>query len=419
LPPPAGAPPEDGEQAPPEAAGGRASRADFSKKGRRGSHLVQRKGSEVDVAPPEETPEFDELAPMARMISTGPVSLDEIFAELATLDGLLKTTYEVAFFGITNPGKHALATMEKEFTEKTLLSSLSPPDLAARRTLMATRDGIAVLCWKGRKPEQPNQDNFFFCQTSRFRICCVADGHGEFGHWVSHWTVRIVMARLTLYLDQAEQLPKDDAITLVFDLAHKIVQYAAKQAGYDVWLSGTTLTVAIIDLSTRQTVMAWVGDSRCVAGRVNEKGVMEVVASTLDHKPQSPEEKRRIVAAGGEVVRLQNDLPHRVFVRGKEAPGLAMSRAVGDLMAASVGVSHTPSFKRFVFEADQVLLCCSDGVWEFIKSQEALKLAIPFGRQGATQAAARLVRESKDRWLKEDGGITDDITAIVVWGAPK
>jgi len=204
LPPPAGAPPEDGEQAPPEAAGGRASRADFGKKGRRGSHLVQRKGSEVDVAPPEETPEFDELAPMARMISTGPVSLDEIFAELATLDGLLKTTYEVAFFGITSPGKHALATMEKEFTEKTLLSALSPPDLAARRTLMATRDGIAVLCWKGRKPEQPNQDNFFFCQTSRFRICCVADGHGEFGHWVSHWTVRIVMARLTLYLDQAE-----------------------------------------------------------------------------------------------------------------------------------------------------------------------------------------------------------------------
>lgn len=38
---------------------------------------------------------------------------------------------------------------------------------------------------------------------------------------------------------------------------------------------------------------------------------------------------------------MQN-IPQRVWVKGKDQPGLAMSRAIGDQMAASVGVICDP-----------------------------------------------------------------------------
>jgi len=39
------------------------------------------------------------------------------------------------------------------------------------------------------------------------------------------------------------------------------------------------------------------------------------------------------------------DTPYRVFARNQNIPGLAMSRAIGDLLACSVGVSYEPDIK--------------------------------------------------------------------------
>eukprot|EP00341_Mesodinium_pulex_P009212 CAMPEP_0116909832 /NCGR_PEP_ID=MMETSP0467-20121206/14516_1 /TAXON_ID=283647 /ORGANISM="Mesodinium pulex, Strain SPMC105" /LENGTH=66 /DNA_ID=CAMNT_0004585277 /DNA_START=637 /DNA_END=837 /DNA_ORIENTATION=- len=58
-------------------------------------------------------------------------------------------------------------------------------------------------------------------------------------------------------------------------------------------------------------------------------------------------EKKRIMQSGGEVRKLEGDIPHRVFVKGRAFPGLAMSRALGDLIANSVGVSCEPDVAEF------------------------------------------------------------------------
>ena len=46
--------------------------------------------------------------------------------------------------------------------------------------------------------------------------------------------------------------------------------------------------------------------------------------------------------AGGEVMRLDCDIPHRVFVKDHLFPGLAMSRAIGDGIAHQIGVVSEP-----------------------------------------------------------------------------
>lgn len=69
-------------------------------------------------------------------------------------------------------------------------------------------------------------------------------------------------------------------------------------------------------------------------------------------------------------------------------------------------------------DADQLLVCASDGVWEYISSQEAIELAS--GAATAELAARRLVEAAEQRWRAVDGGsYVDDITAVVVRATPR
>lgn len=65
--------------------------------------------------------------------------------------------------------------------------------------------------------------------------------------------------------------------------------------------------------------------------------------------------------------------------------------------------------------SDAFLLLCSDGVWEFISSHEAVKIASKFTTGKASLAAEELARVSWDRWMiEENGHVVDDITALVI-----
>jgi len=271
--------------------------------------------------------------------------------------------------------------------------------------------GISIHCRKGRKPQQPNQDNVFFCKMDHLTICGVADGHGPDGHWVSHFIGRFM---LKLLLDQVIALgkaPGDETLARIFDLTHNSARAKGAEDKFDLSMSGSTLSICIIDHKEKTVLSAWVGDSRCGLGR---PGGVEGQALTFDHKPQDPAEKARIEASGGEVVRLENDVPHRVFIKGGEVPGLAMSRAIGDLTAHRVGVLHLPGIVRAKLE-DHFVLCCSDGVWEFIECDEAGKMVSKVGRELVWEAGDALVKESRKRWLTEEQTVTDDISAIVIW----
>jgi serine/threonine protein phosphatase PrpC len=70
--------------------------------------------------------------------------------------------------------------------------------------------------------------------------------------------------------------------------------------------------------------------------------------------------------------------PARVYVKNDDYPGLAMSRSIGDLVAHSVGVSSEPELyiRAFNPQEDSLLLLASDGLWEFITTEEALRIVL-------------------------------------------
>ena len=103
----------------------------------------------------------------------------------------------------------------------------------------------------------------------------------------------------------------------------------------DKTFSGTTAVCCLI-IGNKLTV-ANVGDSRIIlASRQGDKDVAEEVS--IDHKPERPDEKARIHAAGGRVfaeIFEDDDMdgPARVWLADMDIPGLAMSRSMGDAIA--------------------------------------------------------------------------------------
>eukprot|EP00440_Ansanella_granifera_P048753 gb/GFBE01052822.1/.p1 GENE.gb/GFBE01052822.1/~~gb/GFBE01052822.1/.p1 ORF type:complete len:108 (+),score=19.75 gb/GFBE01052822.1/:1-324(+) len=98
-----------------------------------------------------------------------------------------------------------------------------------------------------------------------------------------------------------------------------------------------------------------------------------------------------------------------------------MSRCLGDLLGhQECGISCEPEISTVQVEMgkEQILFVCSDGVWEFIDPEQAVKIvtAPSLTQKPHVVAADALAKEAWDRWIKEEGGaVVDDITVILVY----
>lgn len=169
---------------------------------------------------------------------------------------------------------------------------------------------------------------------------------------------------------------------------------------FNVDYSGTT--VVAVMLSGNNLTCANVGDSRAVLGSLRTKEDAAIVEQnkgefqiesvagpdssgekvwistslSIDHKPDRVDEMERILGSNGRVDPFREDNgdpvgPARVWLKTQNVPGLAMSRSIGDLVAASVGVIPEPEFFELTLnESDKFLVIASDGVWEFIDNDE-------------------------------------------------
>ena len=273
--------------------------------------------------------------------------------------------------------------------------------------------GLAVACKKGLKPESPNQDDFCLLIDGPNVILGVFDGHGPYGHQVSDH----IHALLPRLISKHELLETDvaAAMTESFKKAHEslIMHCEHPDTRFDCVISGSTATVLYV--KPEEILVGFVGDSRAVLSR-KEGEIHKAVVLAPDHKPTNPEERERVERCGGEVKKLPFDIPYRVFFKGKDYPGLSMSRAIGDTMAQEIGVTWIPEVKSFPTTAhDEFIIICSDGVWEFISNEEAVMLVANYGKSKVRQAAEQLAKLAWSRWIHNEGETVDDITVLIAF----
>ncbi|EFJ40714.1 hypothetical protein VOLCADRAFT_119889, partial [Volvox carteri f. nagariensis] len=180
---------------------------------------------------------------------------------------------------------------------------------------------------------------------------------------------------------------------------------------------GTTALVSVQVGPKLYTANA--GDCRAVLCRGGR-----AVRLSRDHKPELPEERTRIEAAGGRVANMRGTwrvvLP---LADGCTAKVCSVSRGFGDRdFKAASRISSQPDVAALVLapQLDTFAIHASDGLWGVVGDQEAVDLATEvidkftgmtsFNTQHAAAAKAsaqELVKLARDR------GSMDDITVVV------
>jgi serine/threonine protein phosphatase PrpC len=273
---------------------------------------------------------------------------------------------------------------------------------------------MGFTCRKGLKPESPNQDSWMVFEfPSVFSIYGVFDGHGQKGHDISNF-VKDMLPKLIIKNAKFRTDDMRDMLKESFQKIQSLITTWDRMKKLDAKMSGTTCTICIHEHESTKITVAHVADSTCVIGKKQgDKMIGEML--TRDHKPNLPDERARIEKAGGRVV-FDGYANHRVYAKNGRYPGLNMSRCLGDLMGhQDAGCSAEPEVCiRDLTPEDQILLLCSDGVWEFINAQEAVDIC---GNVNGSyqQKAETLAKEAWDRWIREEGGaVVDDITVVLV-----
>lgn len=227
------------------------------------------------------------------------------------------------------------------------------------------------------------------------------------------------------YLSDPQQALKE-----TFAQVQKALEAANAQSPGLLSASGTTATVALHRNNT--IYLSYLGDSRAVyylpqkttgTSRYSSSGTMTSESSfmaTADHTPDRPAEHARIESLGGEIKRPYKDSPWRLYRKGNNEPGIAMSRAFGDLDARSCGLSCEPEIaviEEVLPSEDKekyegILLIASDGVWSELTNEE-VGIIVRDGEKGAIDAVTKeIVRLSSEKWKKDCEGVVDDITII-------
>ncbi|KAI9590446.1 uncharacterized protein LOC119633922 isoform X1 [Glossina fuscipes] len=158
--------------------------------------------------------------------------------------------------------------------------------------------------------------------------------------------------------------------------------------------AGTTATIAFI--RREKIYIGHVGDSGIVLGYQNDhENFWRAKQLTVDHKPESLEERTRIMKSGGKVV-VKSGVPrvvwnrprnanHRGPIRKKtlidEIPFLAVARSLGDLWSYNSEndefvVSPDPDVKVIPIDSQtfRCLIFGTDGLWNVVSAQEAVNL---------------------------------------------
>ena len=281
----------------------------------------------------------------------------------------------------------------------------------------------------GEEPKENNQDNYFiyknFMNKKKYIYMSVCDGHGVEGHFVSDFIKEI------LPYDMSENLKFFNILTdnekekeKIFDVIKETFINANEKLvsneEINSLFSGSTCVSVIY--TPEKLIVPNIGDSRAVLGRLINKETNEYKSIELsrDHKPTEKDEEKRILENDGRIQPFIEDGefvgPQRVWIKEDEVPGLAMTRSFGDRMAATVGVISEPEIKEYIFNPnDKFMIIASDGIWEFISSQECINIIKEFYNNNDIKGCCEfLYQESSKRWLKEEE-VIDDTTMIIVF----
>eukprot|EP01038_Epipyxis_sp_PR26KG_P010672 gene10672-14332_t len=294
-----------------------------------------------------------------------------------------------------------------------------------------------------------NQDSYVICESMNedpnSHFFGVFDGHGEVGDHCSYFAADQVPDQFISELHKAtdssgtadskslyQPIKLDDKkFRDVYSRAFMNTNAALHKSKIDDSLSGTT-GISIFVKGDKLHI-ANVGDSRAIiATDIDGKLVYSPLSS--DQTPYRKDERERLKKLGAKIMTIDQiegnepihenwgtnlgeeidevGDPPRVWDNTLERPGCAFTRSIGDAVAEKCGVTAEPEILEWdISMDDKFAVIASDGVFEFITSQNVIDMIAKF--KNPLEAAKHVVAEAYRLWLTYDDR-TDDITIIII-----
>ena len=367
-----------------------------------------------------------------------------------TADGSSSATVAAAA-----PKSSLLLPTDVSFNETTVAA------LSALRNAKAALDELAssgnedrltlTMCGykgEGEQKDQVNQDRAFVIDpylNNNGMLLGVMDGHGPLGHSVAEFCRQGIPLMMQGPLERVDHTNS----TAVSQVLIQTLEMVDKAIPKDIAFEGGA-TVSMVLQYHNKLYFANAGDSQSMlAAYVN--GQLLILHKTRLDKPDHPEERQRILKAGGSVTDAgdYDDARVQYYIDGHEW-GLAMSRSLGDRSAT--GVIATPLVN--VFDLDELansiiqdwnqtceaevnadgtqqtcksqpqispedvqflVVSATDGLIDYLNPNEILyELSHAFfeGEEHPLTAADVLIQESAKRWHKDFHGHYRDDMAI-------
>jgi len=224
-----------------------------------------------------------------------------------------------------------------------------------------------------------NEDNYLVDETEDFSLYAVADGMG--GHSAGEIASMIALNTIKDCFEETSKeqnfkIPK--FINESIQLANiKIREEANKNEEYTGM--GTTVTMAVIDLSFKTAYIGNIGDSRTYILKAQE-----IIQITEDHT-----------------------YVHELCRQGKISQEEAKTHPKRNVITRAVGSEEAMQTDIFEIELEKndILLLCSDGLTTHISDEEIFNTVKEYGCEKSVEKLIELANKN---------GGTDNITLVIV-----
>ena len=272
------------------------------------------------------------------------------------------------------------------------------------------------------------------CGIKNYNIYSIMDGHGSNGHLVSNFIKDNIIKYfndISFYFKKIKPKEKssiiypENILDLIFkkltkndyqkikDFYKEVDELLSSiEVHFDSNFSGSTCI--IIFQIGNNIISSNVGDSRALLIKENK----EIIELSHDQKPDNENEKKRIEEMGG-IVSQCNDLyddgkeggPFRIWMKGCDYPGIAMSRSIGDKIAHSIGVINEPEIIEFnLDELSKFIILGSDGVFQHLNNNEINDIIFEEKEKIGENICKKIINKAINKFIENDEYVVDDIT---------
>jgi len=256
----------------------------------------------------------------------------------------------------------------------------------------------------------PSEDRATIVEAADGALFAVFDGHG--GSACSEWCNTTMLPAAAAFITEGRSVEKalsEAAVVAETSWLEKVRAGEPHTAGACACVAHVQATAKNgLQNSTdskRSVTVANIGDCRCVLGTVGSNGELKAIALSRDHNARMPEEQRRLILehpGEPDVVTRADRWSSNWYVKGVLQP----SRTFGDFHlkleefnqgeGKLVRGRYTPPYirsepqviSRDVIDEDKFIIIATDGLWDNLSNEEAVKIVGRAERNGKDSAEA-------------------------------